>query len=537
MKDQGFSFRRTITVALLSVGLGLLIIFTTIVLVEEISNADKAIGVLYEQAEQRQREDLRERVNNLFLRIDVQRKLGMKSDEQIQEEILSWLAVFRFNYGGYFFINQTDGKALIYDGQRITEDKYVNDMIDPEGRRLFDMELEAYHSPEGKFMTYQFKRIDSDQPEQKISFVRGMKEWNWIIGAGNYVRDMTEEVNLLKEETLKELKKTITIILAVFVIVAFFLILIGSYLAKSINKHILKLEHFAERLLYLEENEPLVQEKLFFKELNNFSEKLKKVVGDKRIVEADLKDTLMKAEQNSKLKSAFLNNLSHEIRTPLNSIMGFSNLLLDKDIDEQTKISYLEIVNRSSDHLLNMLNEILYVSRIESQDQVQLSCSWIQVNELLDEVKNMFIPDCKKLNIEFKAMTHPDYPDLRIWSDRNKVFQVLTSLASNALKFTEQGFIQIGFDVKDNICQFYVEDSGIGIHQDQSKMIFNSFYQIDNGLSKKYGGIGLGLNLAQKLVNILGGEIWVESEPGRGSTFLFTIPIHPDKDPIKNENL
>lgn len=511
---------------MLGLSLGLLMIFTSIWIILKIQYTNQTIKELKENLFNQQKVDLKYRVDNLLSLIEAQRATSDKTEDELKDEILNWVATLRFEYGGYFFINQTDGRALIFDGQRVTEDRNILDMQDPNGLRIFDRELEAFHQPEGAFMTYLFKRIETETPEEKVSYMRGIQDWNWIVGAGNYVQDLSSQINQLRSTLNQDLKKSILIILGVFLGVFILLFFVAQYLAFNINKHINRMESLVDNLMNGKKDPDPMKEKLFFKEQNNFAQKLKTVIGQKLQAEKELKKALTVAERNAYLKTAFLNNLSHEIRTPLNSIVGFSNLLLDPDVDLKTKENYLQIVNRSSENLLNMLNEILYVARYETDENVKLDYSYFNVSNLLHDVAELFLPTCQEQNLELIIQSNPDFPELVVNTDRNKVMQVLNSLVSNALKFTPEGSVTIGYQVSDNQCIFQVEDTGIGIRQEETNLVFDSFYQVDNSLSKNYSGIGLGLNIAQKIVHILGGQIGVESEIDKGSLFYFSIPLN-----------
>ncbi len=230
-----------------------------------------------------------------------------------------------------------------------------------------------------------------------------------------------------------------------------------------------------------------------------------------------------KAEESDRLKSAFLANMSHEIRTPLNSILGFSELLTDTQTDDNQRVRYNKIIQESGDQLLQIISDILDISKIET-GQVEITPSLFDPHKLVQGIiEEMTIyAQPKHLNLTLVNHSHDDHCVMT--SDMKKVKQVLTNLVGNAIKFTDRGSVEIGFRSLVEMCEFYVMDTGIGISEDKLDKIFDRFHQIQMVTKRKTEGNGLGLAISRSLVEKLGGEIWVESEVGKGSTFHFTIP-------------
>lgn len=232
-----------------------------------------------------------------------------------------------------------------------------------------------------------------------------------------------------------------------------------------------------------------------------------------------------KAETSSKLKSMFLQNLSHEIRTPLNAICGFAQLLNNPNISTSKINEYSDIIQNSSEQLLTIVTDVLTMSSIET-NQEKLFLKEIEVNSIIDEIYNDFLPKTEKKRLSFK--TKKQFENLRIiLADKPKLMQVLSNLLSNAIKFTNQGEIEYGYTVFDKKIQFFVKDTGIGISKEFHQKIFDRFIQADTEIQIEYGGTGLGLSISKGFVTLMGGEIWIESEPNIGSTFYFTIPYLP----------
>lgn len=240
--------------------------------------------------------------------------------------------------------------------------------------------------------------------------------------------------------------------------------------------------------------------------------------------EAELIKAKEKAEESDRLKSAFLANMSHEIRTPMNGILGFSSLLKSPDLTHDTQMEYVNIIENSGQRMLSIINDIIDISKIES-NLMDLYISESNINEQMDYIFMFFRPEVEKKGISFKC--HCDLPiqDSYIETDREKLFAILTNLVKNAIKYTHSGTIEFGYYKKGDILQFYIKDTGIGIAKAEQESIFGRFIQADIHNRPLYQGAGLGLSIAKAYVQMLGGEIWVESEIGMGSTFYFTLPF------------
>jgi CheY-like chemotaxis protein len=233
-----------------------------------------------------------------------------------------------------------------------------------------------------------------------------------------------------------------------------------------------------------------------------------------------------RAEENDRLKTAFLQNMSHEIRTPMNAIMGFSELLI-RDFNDKSKLThYAQIINQRCNDLLVIIDDILDIAKIES-GQLSVNIEKCNLNLLFVELKMFFTEHqvkIKKQHVIFHIQTEKLTPGFVIETDKVKLKQILINLIGNAFKFTYEGKIETGcyFDSDNNIV-FYVSDTGLGIHPNKYEQIFERFIQIDSDAKGAHGGTGLGLSIVKGLVGLLGGKIWLKSQPGQGSTFYFTI--------------
>jgi len=254
-------------------------------------------------------------------------------------------------------------------------------------------------------------------------------------------------------------------------------------------------------------------------------------ITERKLYEKELRDAVIKVEEADKLKSAFLANMSHEIRTPLNGIIGFSKYLRDYSPTETERMHILDIICGSADHLLNIINDIIDISKLDS-GQVKINPVTCELNKLLYETYNFFYSnsfEVSKKEINFRLSTSlPDCESV-ILTDDFRLKQVLNNLLSNALKFTQKGTIEFGYTIDESKTKilFFVKDSGRGIPEDKLDIIFERFRQVDNTTTRQYGGTGLGLAISKSLVTLMGGEIWVESELEKGSIFHFSVPFIP----------
>ncbi len=238
----------------------------------------------------------------------------------------------------------------------------------------------------------------------------------------------------------------------------------------------------------------------------------------------ELKVAVAKAESADKLKSAFLATMSHELRTPLNSIIGFTGILLQKLVGplslEQEK--QLKMVQSSALHLLNLINDVLDISKIEA-DQVTIANEEFEITQVFSQCIEKIQPLALTKGLKLKKNIKHD--SLVLKSDKRRVEQILINLFNNAVKFTESGEVVLKSELYGETIQVSIKDSGIGIAKEDVQTLFMPFKQIDTGLTRKYEGTGLGLSICKRLVELLGGKIWVESELGKGSEFIFTLPL------------
>lgn len=278
---------------------------------------------------------------------------------------------------------------------------------------------------------------------------------------------------------------------------------------------------------------------VLYERFNNMLEQIELRDKKRDYTEQMLKDAKYDAENADKLKSAFLANMSHEIRTPMNSIIGFAGLLGDSDLTENERQEYVGLINSSCNTLLHLIDDILDISKIEA-GQLDIVNTKINLSGFLQELFITF----KEINsnnnngkVKLGLSIPPTMENMVIDSDEIRLKQILSNLLSNAIKFTQDGKIELGVTLIDKIknherkkyIKFFVHDTGIGLDKQTQDIIFDRFTKIESDNNKLYRGAGLGLTISKKLVELLEGDIWVESIPGNGSSFYFTVPAPIEK--------
>ena len=312
--------------------------------------------------------------------------------------------------------------------------------------------------------------------------------------------NMQNEINKRQKNQIENQKTTnrlLIIILALIAILAVILTIMfinGRKIRKHLQKKNIEVENQKDKLLKLNE---------------------------------ELEKAKAKTEESEQLKDQFLRNMSHEIRTPLNGIMGFSSIIAENTTQQSDRIKYHQMIEKNAKTLLNTIDDILDIAKIKTR-QIQVIKEKVNVNSILLELKKMFFFDKSyQDNGNLKLYTNTkEENEFIVHTDPYKLRRILLALIENSLKFTDEGEIYFGYRKEDDYIRFFVTDTGIGISPAQKEKIFNSFIQGEGGLTRNYGGIGLGLTIAKSFVEILGGKIWFESEISKGTTFYFTVPMN-----------
>lgn len=258
--------------------------------------------------------------------------------------------------------------------------------------------------------------------------------------------------------------------------------------------------------------------------ISNYILIMEDITEKKKMID-DLITEKNKAEESDRLKTAFLHNISHEVRTPMNAIVGFSEILNDADLPAADRKQYTDIIIQNSNQLLSIITDIINFATIEA-GQEKINEKETDLNADITMLKEQFSLKAKKHDVALNTGTTLPDAEAMIRTDETKLIEILANLIGNAIKFTKGGQVDFGYALKKGFLEFYVKDTGIGIPAGMHAEIFKRFRQVEMTTAREFGGSGLGLSISQAYVKLLGGDIWLTSEPGKGSVFYFTIPYH-----------
>ncbi len=413
-------------------------------------------------------------------------------------------------------------------------------------------------------ISFDYTTINFLYPEQ-VYFaytLEGFEQhWNYIgnrrtaiytnLEPGKYkfkVTQVNNENKILDDEHIKVISIIIkspfykTRIFQISLILFFIMLFFIAYKLKirNIEKHKIILQEkveertteltFANKLLHERNDEILSQRENLVSQRDKIRNQNQELQlhrsGLEKLVEArtlELTKAKEKAEESDRLKSAFLANMSHEIRTPLNAVVGFSSLLNDNSIENKDRERFIEQINRNSDDLLMLIDDIIDLSSIESS-QMKIKIEEFELHSFLRSITDIYNARANNKEVKFIAVNNISPESIWLKSDPHRLKQIITNLINNAFKFTEKGFVEFGFKIDSQYGIFYVKDTGIGISNENQKFIFDRFRKIENNMSKLYRGNGLGLTISKRLCEMLHANLSVESEINTGSTFYIHIP-------------
>lgn len=448
----------------------------------------------------------------------------------LRSEVANKMSVKFFSYGGDVFVYEADGRAIASRGKSYADGEYFNLATSSQqlARNAYQTMVDSLSkNPDGGFVEYEFylnSNADksSDAVSKKISYVRREPNMGWILGAGFIEAEVDAEIEIQVASLREDFIFDVIQLIVLFVLI----ILLELYMLKQLEKQFDKdFDLFISFFKRSSEELNLLQiDDLNFKEFRDLGVVANAMIEARQIVEQRLLDEQEKARDADRLKSSFLANMSHEIRTPMNAIIGFSNFLAE-DLSKEEQEEFVSLIKTNGDSLLSLIDSIIDFSKIEV-GQIELKEGYVSYDKVCVNLNDRYrrLIEDTRLDIEFKIENRLPVRFISI-SDELRIEQVLKHLIDNAFKFTSSGKITLSMALQDERIYFAVRDTGIGIAPENQQCIFDRFTQLEGNLSRSYGGTGIGLAISSKIVEMLGGEIWVESELGKGSKFQFYVPL------------
>ncbi len=442
---------------------------------------------------------------------------------RFREEVAQKISSVRFRHGGYVFMNAIDGTPIVMDGKVYKGDLNLLLNSNAAQNSVFLKELEIVNKyPEGEFFNYRWNKIGETELSDKSSYVQLYKVYGWIVGAGFYIDEIEKSIKDQQDALRSDQKISILLIVLILIVLLFFEAVIIYHFNKRYKADFDRFFQF----FFLSPNsfDKLNVSQFYFDEFKKAGTAANEMIMLREEIKNKLIEEQKKATESDRLKSAFLANMSHEIRTPMNAILGFSELLEDDSQDEEDKVVFVRLIRKNGEILLNLINDIIDISKIEA-NQLAVRKRNFSLNKFLNELEHHYfeiLASKKDKKISFSINSLID-SDITIISDEIRLRQILDNLIGNSIKFTSEGSVSVEVKMIGNSVHFSVSDTGIGIDEKQQQNIFERFIQAEHGHNISFGGTGLGLAISKNLVELLGGQIGVDSEQGKGSTFYFDI--------------
>lgn len=444
---------------------------------------------------------------------------------KFRDEIAQKISSVRFRNGGYVFMNNMNGTPIVMDGAVYKGNFNMLTSTDDPRHNVFLQQLDLLKKdPNGGYFYYKWNKINETSLSDKCSYVRPFREYNWLIGAGFYLDEIDQSIQQQQALLHKDQRNSIIIILIIFFVLLFFEVLIIYHFN---SKYKSDFERFFNFFFSLQTNfNQIKTSDLYFDEFKRAGMAANEMVMSRKEIEHRLIEEQKRATESDRLKSAFLANMSHEIRTPMNAILGFSELLEDESQDELDKVLFIKLIRKNGEILLNLINDIIDISKIEA-NLLSIRKRPLNLNIFLDEVSNHYMETIAARNdrkIKFLTINNIE-PDQIIMTDEIRLRQIFDNLIGNAIKFTPEGSITLNVKKEGEAIYYSVSDTGIGIPDDQQSTIFERFMQAEHDQGVNFGGTGLGLAISKNLIELLGGNLHVDSKAGKGSIFYFQLPI------------
>ncbi|MEJ2622017.1 MAG: cache domain-containing protein [Candidatus Thiodiazotropha sp.] len=475
-----------------------------------------------------------------------------------KKELLGDIGKVRYGKNGYIFVDDWQGVVLAHGAQPDLVGKNIWNHEDANGVLVVQDLINAAKSEQGDFVFYAWRKPDTGEERPKVSFSRGVKDWQWMVGTGVYIDDVETDIAILQRSLIGGLGKDVLWILLVSGTVGILLLLSLRWVFRRLLRDFSRFDEFFHEAAFSDREIEVAN--VTFHELRSMALSANKMLSDKVAAQDRLrqhrdhleeevaertqalreknrqleqaKDTAegarQLAEKANRAKSVFLANMSHELRTPLNAVLGFSQLMKNSPEATTEQRKNLDIITQSSEHLLNLINNVLDISKIES-GHVELEESRLDLHQMLQELKTLMYMRVEKKGLKFTLEYTPDLPR-HITVDGGKLRQVLINLLGNAIKYTRSGSVALKAMLAKQESnerarlRFEVADSGRGIRTEDRERIFAPFVQLDDTPATEKG-TGLGLAICKQHIDLMRGEIGIVSEPDRGSVFHFEIPV------------